>query len=140
MRSSPSSLRWLMIALAFFATAINYLDRQTLSVAAPVLMDQFRMSNEAYARVIFAIMLAYIIANGICGPVLDRLGTRLGFALNIALVVCCRYAPRARTGTVVSGGLSFSARDGRGRQLARKRQSGGGVVSGGRTRAGFGNL
>lgn len=73
-----------MVALAFFATAINYLDRQTLSVAAPVLMKQFHMSNETYARVIFAFMLAYTIANGISGPVLDRLGTRLGFALTMA--------------------------------------------------------
>jgi MFS transporter, ACS family, hexuronate transporter len=73
-----------MISLAFFATAINYLDRQTLSVAAPVLMGQFRMSNEAYARVIFAFMLAYTIANGFSGPALDRLGTRLGYALTMA--------------------------------------------------------
>jgi MFS transporter, ACS family, hexuronate transporter len=39
----PSSRRWLMISLAFWATVINYLDRQTLSVAAPVLRDQFHM-------------------------------------------------------------------------------------------------
>jgi ACS family hexuronate transporter-like MFS transporter len=73
-----------MIALAFFATAINYLDRQTLSVAAPVLIDQFSMSHAAYARVVFAFMLAYTIANGISGPLLDHLGTRLGFALTMA--------------------------------------------------------
>jgi ACS family hexuronate transporter-like MFS transporter len=85
MKSSNPSLRWLMIALAFFATVINYMDRQTLSVAAPVLIDQFHMSNTAYARVIFAFMLAYTIANGISGPVMDRLGTRLGFALTMAL-------------------------------------------------------
>jgi MFS transporter, ACS family, hexuronate transporter len=84
MKSSKPSLRWLMIALAFFATVINYLDRQTLSVAAPVLIDQFHMSNTAYARVIFAFMLAYTIANGISGPLMDRLGTRLGFALTMA--------------------------------------------------------
>jgi len=82
-RSNPS-WRWLMVALAFFATAINYLDRQTLSVAAPVLIDQFGMSHAAYARVVFAFMLAYTIANGISGPLLDRLGTRLGFALTMA--------------------------------------------------------
>ena len=84
MKSSGHSLRWLMIALAFFATVINYLDRQTLSVAAPVLIDRFHMSNTAYARVIFVFMLAYTIANGISGSVLDRLGTRLGFALTMA--------------------------------------------------------
>jgi ACS family hexuronate transporter-like MFS transporter len=73
-----------MVALAFFATVINYLDRQTLSVAAPVLIDQFRMTNTTYARVIFVFMLAYTIANGVSGPVLDRLGTRLGFAVTMA--------------------------------------------------------
>jgi ACS family hexuronate transporter-like MFS transporter len=73
-----------MISLAFWATAINYLDRQTLSVAAPVLRDQFHMSNTEYARVLFAFMLAYTIMNGISGPLIDRLGTRLGYGLCIA--------------------------------------------------------
>ena len=70
-----------MIALAFCATAINYLDRQTLSVAAPVLADQFGMSDIAYSRITTAFLLAYTIMNGISGPLIDRLGTRLGYAL-----------------------------------------------------------
>jgi ACS family hexuronate transporter-like MFS transporter len=84
MTSAPSNRRWLMISLVFLGTAINYLDRQTLSVVAPVLIDQFHMSNEVYSRVIFAFMLAYTIMNGIFGPVIDRLGTRLGYALTAA--------------------------------------------------------
>jgi MFS transporter, ACS family, hexuronate transporter len=70
-----------MISLVFLGTAINYLDRQTLSVVAPVLIDQFHMSNEAYSHVIFAFMLAYTIMNGVFGPLIDRLGTRVGYAL-----------------------------------------------------------
>ena len=73
-----------MIAMAFLATVINYLDRQTLSVVAPVLREQFHMSNVAYSRVVFAFMLAYTIANGLSGPMIDRLGTRLGYAICIA--------------------------------------------------------
>lgn len=73
-----------MISLAFWATVINYLDRQTLSVAAPVLRDQFHMSNTAYSRVLFAFLLAYTIMNGISGPLIDKLGTRLGYGLCIA--------------------------------------------------------
>ena len=73
-----------MIALVFLATVINYLDRQTLSVAAPVLREQFRMSNVEYSRVVFAFMLAYTIMNGVSGPLVDRLGTRLGYALCMA--------------------------------------------------------
>lgn len=73
-----------MISFAFLATLINYLDRQALSVAAPVLIDQFHMTNETYGRVVSAFMLAYTISNGLSGPLIDRLGTRLGYALCIA--------------------------------------------------------
>ena len=62
-----------MIALVFLATVINYLDRQTLSVVAPVLRDEFRMSNETYGRVVAAFMLAYTVMNGVSGPLIDRL-------------------------------------------------------------------
>ena len=73
--------RWTVVALAFLATAINYLDRQALSVAAPVLRLQFHLSNVAYSRVLFAFMLAYTIMNGASGLLIDRLGTRIGYAL-----------------------------------------------------------
>jgi ACS family hexuronate transporter-like MFS transporter len=73
-----------MISLAFWATVINYLDRQTLSVAAPVLREQFHMSNVEYSRVVFGFLLAYTISNGFSGPLIDRLGTRLGYSLCMA--------------------------------------------------------
>jgi ACS family hexuronate transporter-like MFS transporter len=76
--------RWLMITFAFLATLINYLDRQTLSVAAPVLREQFHMSAVTYSRVVFCFLLAYTVMNGVSGPLIDRLGTRLGYALCIA--------------------------------------------------------
>ena len=82
--SPPSSKRWWMIALVFGATVINYLDRQALSVAAPVLREEFSMSNVEYSRVVFGFLLAYTISNGLSGPLIDRLGTRLGFALCVA--------------------------------------------------------
>jgi ACS family hexuronate transporter-like MFS transporter len=70
-----------MISLAFFATVVNYLDRQALSVAAPRLRVEFSMSNTEYGRVLFAFMLAYTIMNGFSGLMIDRLGTRVGYAL-----------------------------------------------------------
>jgi ACS family hexuronate transporter-like MFS transporter len=80
----PSSLRWVMIGLAFLATVINYLDRQTLSVVAPMIRVEFHMTNEQYGYVLSAFLLAYAIANGLSGPLIDRLGTRLGYALTMA--------------------------------------------------------
>ena len=73
-----------MIALVFLATVINYLDRQTLSVVAPVLREEFHMSNVTYSRVVSAFMLAYTISNGFSGTIIDKLGTRAGYALCIA--------------------------------------------------------
>jgi ACS family hexuronate transporter-like MFS transporter len=73
-----------MISLAFLATTINYLDRQTLSVAAPILREEFHMSNEVYSRVVTAFLLAYTIMNGASGPLIDRLGTKVGYGHGVA--------------------------------------------------------
>jgi len=84
--SSPlvSKSRWVMLAFAFVATVINYLDRQTLSVMAPVMLERFKISATTYSHIIFAFMLAYTVMNGVSGPLLDRLGSKLGYALTIA--------------------------------------------------------
>lgn len=70
-----------MIGLAFLATVINYLDRQTLSVVAPVLLEQFHMNSVDYSRVVSSFLLAYTVMNAVSGPLIDRLGTRTGYAL-----------------------------------------------------------
>src|SRR5690242_14446405 len=93
-----------MISFAFFATVINYLDRQTLSVAAPVLREQFHLSNVEYSRVVFAFLLAYTISNGISGAVIDRLGTRLGYALCMAW-----WSIAALLHGLARGGISLGA-------------------------------
>ncbi len=79
-----SRLRWLMISLAFLATVVNYLDRQTLSIVLPAITEQFHLTDVSYSRIVSAFMLAYTIMNGISGPLIDRLGTRLGYALCMA--------------------------------------------------------
>lgn len=84
MTAAASRYRWVMIGLVFLATVVNYLDRQTLSVVAPVLSEEFHMSNVAYSRVVFAFMLAYTMMNAVSGPMIDRLGTKLGYAVCIA--------------------------------------------------------
>jgi ACS family hexuronate transporter-like MFS transporter len=80
----PSSFRWVVIALAFLATVVNYLDRQTLSVIAPELKKQFQMSDETYGLILSAFMLAYTVMNGVSGPLIDRIGTKLGYGLCMA--------------------------------------------------------
>src|SRR5450755_1926474 len=98
----PSPRRWLMISFAFWATVINYLDRQTLSVAAPVLREQFHLSNVEYSRVVFAFLLAYTLSNGVSGLVIDRLGTKIGYALCMAW-----WSVAALLHGLATGGLSL---------------------------------
>lgn len=96
--------RWAMVGLVFLATFINYLDRQTLSVAAPVIIDQFHLSNVDYSRIIFAFMLAYTLMNGLSGPMVDRLGTKLGYSVCIAW-----WSVAAMMHALARGAFSFGA-------------------------------
>ncbi len=91
-----------MIGLVFLATVVNYLDRQTLSVAAPIIIERFHITNVAYSRIIFGFMLAYTIMNGVSGPMVDRLGTKLGYAVCIAW-----WSIAAMLHSVARGALSF---------------------------------
>ena len=93
-----------MIGLVFLATVINYLDRQTLSVAAPVIIEQFHLSNVEYSRIIFAFMLAYTVMNGVSGPMVDRLGTKAGYAVCIAW-----WSIAAMLHSLARGAFSFGA-------------------------------
>jgi ACS family hexuronate transporter-like MFS transporter len=78
-----SRFRWLALGFVFLATTVNYLDRQTLSILAPALLEQFRMTNAEYGEVVAAFMLAYTVMNGVSGRIIDRLGAKLGYLLTI---------------------------------------------------------
>jgi MFS transporter, ACS family, hexuronate transporter len=75
------NLRWYIAGLLLLATTVNYLDRQTLSVAAPVLRDLFKMSYTDYSYIVQAFLLAYMIMMPIAGRIIDWMGTRRGFCL-----------------------------------------------------------
>ena len=106
-KSPASNIRWVMLGMTFFATVINYLDRQTLSVMAPVLLDRFHISAGTYSQIIFAFMLAYTIMNGVSGPLLDRLGSRLGYSLTIAFWSAAEVLTAAATGAYTLGAYRF---------------------------------
>jgi len=76
-----SRLRWWVVALLFFVTVLNYVDRQTLSVLAPVLRDEFHMSNVDYSFVVNAFLISYTVMQAVSGAFLDWIGTKWGFAI-----------------------------------------------------------
>jgi MFS transporter, ACS family, hexuronate transporter len=77
-------LRWWIAGLLFASTAINYIDRQTVSVLAPYLKDQFHWTNSDFALILIAFRIAYALGQTGAGRLLDRLGTRVGLLLTVS--------------------------------------------------------
>ena len=73
--------RWMICALLFAATAINYIDRQTIGVLKPTLQAELKWSETSYADIVFWFQCAYAIGYLGFGPVIDRIGARLGYAV-----------------------------------------------------------
>jgi len=78
-------LRWLMISLIFLATLINYIDRLTISVLAPVIRESLHLSNLQYASLGTWFLLAYTVSQLLSGKLHDRIGTRLGFTCSVVV-------------------------------------------------------
>lgn len=78
-------LRWTMIGMIFMLTVVNYIDRMTLSVLAPTIMEEFSMTNVEYSRIVTMFLIAYTISQSVSGKILDRIGTRIGFMLFVSL-------------------------------------------------------
>jgi ACS family hexuronate transporter-like MFS transporter len=83
--AAASSFRWWICALLFLASGINYIDRQVLAILKPDLQVQFGWSDLDYGRITIAFQLAYAAGLLLAGPVIDRIGVRVGFALAIVI-------------------------------------------------------
>jgi ACS family hexuronate transporter-like MFS transporter len=82
-RNAIGKYRWTICGLLFFATTINYLDRQVLSLLAPSLTKEFGWTNTDYANIAAAFQFIYAIALLCVGRIVDRLGTKLSYHLAI---------------------------------------------------------
>jgi MFS transporter, ACS family, hexuronate transporter len=77
--------RWVVCALLFFATTINYVDRQVLGILAPDLQRSIGWTEAQYGYIVSAFSAAYALGLLMSGRLLDRVGTRLGYAVAIVL-------------------------------------------------------
>jgi MFS transporter, ACS family, hexuronate transporter len=79
------SYRWTICALVFFATTINYLDRQAISLVKTDLDTEFGWTKTDYANITVAFQFTYALAMFGVGRLIDRLGTKIGYALSLFL-------------------------------------------------------
>jgi ACS family hexuronate transporter-like MFS transporter len=77
--------RWLVVVLLFISTTINYLDRQIIGLLKPLLEKEFNWSETDFARIVMAFTAAYAIGLLISGGLIDRVGTKIGYAVAIVI-------------------------------------------------------
>jgi MFS transporter, ACS family, hexuronate transporter len=77
--------RWLVVVLLLSATTINYLDRQIIGLLKPLLEKEFNWSETDFARIVMAFTAAYAIGLLISGGIIDRVGTKIGYAVAIVI-------------------------------------------------------
>src|SRR3984893_11308550 len=102
-RSIPS-LRWWIGGILFASTVINYIDRQTLSILAPYLKQDYHWTNVDYANLVIAFRIAYSIGQSVCGRLIDRVGTRRGLTISVT-----RYSIVSLLTALANGMTSFAA-------------------------------
>jgi ACS family hexuronate transporter-like MFS transporter len=81
--TNPRSLRWVIGGLLFFSTALNYLDRQVLSILATTIQADLKIDDVGYAKITSYFLLSYTIMYAVSGRLVDFLGTRLSMVLAV---------------------------------------------------------
>src|SRR5947199_2084351 len=84
-RPVGKNYRWVICALIFFATTVNYVDRQIIGVLAPTLKHDLHWTAGQYGDMVFYFQLAYAIGLLLSAPVIDRIGTKIGYALSLLI-------------------------------------------------------
>ena len=77
--------RWRIVALLFFATTINYIDRQVLGLLKPVISEDISLSEAEYGYIVSAFQAAYAVGMLLAGRFIDKFGTRISYTIAIAL-------------------------------------------------------
>src|SRR5260370_20644384 len=104
-RPERSHFRWIVCALLFFAPTINYVDRQVLSMLAKTLQDTLHWTDNDYGDITAAFATAYAVGLLGAGRLLDKFGTRIGFAIAITVWSLAAMA-HAAAATAFSFGIA----------------------------------
>jgi ACS family hexuronate transporter-like MFS transporter len=82
---SVGHYRWVICGLIFLATTINYVDRQVIGILKPTLQQELGWSEVDYGNIVLAFTTAYAIGQAVTGRLIDRIGTKLGYALALTV-------------------------------------------------------
>lgn len=83
MRMKKTNVRWTVVALIFFATTVNYIDRQVIGLLKPYIQNDLGWSEADYGYIVTSFQVAYGIGMLVCGRMLDWLGSKIGYSIAI---------------------------------------------------------
>ena len=87
-----TNLRWYICGLLFMATVLNYVDRQVFSILAPDLEREIGWSELTYGRIVIAFQFSYALSLIVSGRLIDRIGTKAGYAVAMVWWSCAEMA------------------------------------------------
>ena len=102
MKETTGKYRWTICSLIFFATTINYLDRAVISLLKSDLTKEFHWTETDYSNIVIAFQVAYAAGLLGAGRLIDKIGTKLGYAVSVLL-----WSVAAIGHALASGTLSF---------------------------------
>lgn len=82
-KQSPGNYRWVVCALIFFATTINYIDRQVIGLLKPTLEQEYHWTETDYGNIVMAFSAAYAVGLLLFGRIVDRVGTKMGYTISV---------------------------------------------------------
>ncbi|PWT97668.1 MAG: MFS transporter [Bacteroidetes bacterium] len=99
-----SNFRWTVVTLLFFATTINYIDRQVIGYLKPVLTKEFGWSNTTFGTINGIFQFFYAVGLLLFGRFIDRIGTKLGYTISIifwSVAAMCHALAGSTAGFIV---------------------------------------
>lgn len=106
-QAPQTRIRWIVLALVFFAITINYVDRMVLGLVAPQILADLKISKTEYGNINSAFAWCYAFGQVISGRLLDKIGTRIGYAValfNWSIASMCHGLARTASGFMVARG------------------------------------
>ena len=106
--AATGNYRWRIVALLFFATTINYIDRQVIGILKPFIEKDLGWSEAGYGYIVTAFQIAYAIGLITTGRFLDKFGTRIGYLWAIVIWSIAAMAHSAARGVVSFASARFA--------------------------------
>ncbi|HSC38566.1 MAG TPA: MFS transporter, partial [Chitinophagaceae bacterium] len=85
MQPRTGNYRWIVCSLLFFATTINYLDRQVVGWLKPILEKEFKWTESDYSHIVMAFTASYALGLLLFGRLVDKIGSKLGYTISVTV-------------------------------------------------------